>query len=139
MICWELKMKVVDFNGREYNFPPSGYVPDLDDTRKRSELHLEARAILKRLYPTQRVLEEIPLPGIRLFADFYVSHRNVIIEVHGRQHYEYVAHFHGSRAGRIQSIQRDNKKIEWCDLNNIPLIVLPYNDRENWEQTITDG
>ena len=78
-------MKVVDFNGREHNFPPTGHVPDLDDSRQRSEHHLDARKLLRSLYPTQRVLEEVPLPGVRLFADFYIPTRNAVIEVHGRQ------------------------------------------------------
>lgn len=131
-------MKVIDFNGRSYNFPPAGHVPDLDDERPRSKWHLGARSLLRQMYPTQRILEEVPLPGIRLFADFYIPDRQTIIEVHGRQHYEFVSHFHGSRMGFLQSKKNDGRKREWCELNNIKLIVLPYDKKDDWRTYIEE-
>ena len=132
-------MKVVDFNGREYNFPPSGHMPNLGDLRKRSQYHLAARDLLKSMYPTQRILEEIPLPGIRLFADFYLPDRKIVIEVHGQQHYRFVAHFHGTVAGFLGAKGKDLKKQEWCELNNISLVVLPYDKQDGWRETIEQG
>tara|TARA_R100000656_G_scaffold123878_1_gene100949 strand:- start:170 stop:445 length:276 start_codon:yes stop_codon:yes gene_type:complete len=90
------------------------------------------------MYPTQRILEEVPLPGTRLFADFYIPDRQIIIEVHGRQHYEFVAHFHGSRMGFLQSKANDDLKREWCVLNNIQLIVLPYDKKDDWRTYIEE-
>jgi hypothetical protein len=129
-------MKVKDFSGREYNFPCKGSMPDLDDQRERSELHLETRKILKSLYPTQRILEEVPLPGINLYADFYLPHSQTLIEVHGRQHYEFVAYFHGNRLGFARGQRNDIVKQDWCILNNIKLVILPYDKRNNWKDII---
>ena len=132
-------MKVVDSNGRWYNFPPSGHMPCLDDTRKRSQPHLDARALLKSIYPTQRILEEVPLPGMLLHADFYIPSKNAIVEVHGRQHYEFVAHFHGDRMGFLRSKINDVIKGDWCDLNNILLIILPYDKQNEWRNIIEES
>tara|TARA_Y100001963_G_scaffold103851_2_gene143037 strand:- start:7321 stop:7719 length:399 start_codon:yes stop_codon:yes gene_type:complete len=132
-------MKVVDFKGKEHNFPPTGHLPDLDDGRKRSELHLHARSMLRQMYPTQRVLEEVPLPGTQQYADFYLPHRKAVVEVHGRQHYEFVAHFHEDRWGFAKSKQNDAKKEEWCNINNIKYIVLPYNKIGDWDDIISES
>ena len=71
-----------------------------DDTRPRSNLHLTARKLLKELFPYDTILEEVPLPGSnkpsrpsKLFADFFVPAYNLIVEVHGRQHFEFVSFF----------------------------------------------
>ena len=61
-----------------------------------------------------------------------------MIEIHGRQHYEYVPFFHGSYLGFSDSLKRDRDKKEWCFLNKISLVVLPYNRVEDWE-FILDG
>ena len=133
-------MKVVDFDNREYNWPPSGHEVNLDDRRKRSELHLRTRALLKALYPTQQVLEEVPLPGTKLTLDFYLPQRKVCIEVHGEQHYKFVAHYHGDRLGFLRSKANDNKKIEWCRLNNLRVVELPFNESDDeWREKIIDG
>ena len=132
-------MKVTDFDGREYNFPPSGYVPDRDDTRPRSELHLKVRALLHSLFPTRRVLEEVPLPGTRLTADFYLPHRKTVVEAHGRQHFEYIEHFHGSRMGWVKAKRNDSLKLDWCQLNNIEHVELHYDgDEDGWRQALDE-
>jgi|14BtaG_2_1085337.scaffolds.fasta_scaffold00392_2 hypothetical protein len=133
-------MKVYDFDDREYNWPPSGHEVDIDDRRKRSDLHLRTRAILKSLYPTQSVLEEVPLPGMRLFLDFFLPSRKVCIEVHGQQHYNYTEHFHGDKMGFLRAKANDNRKIEWCHHNNLRIVELPYNESDDdWREKIIQG
>lgn len=133
-------MKVVDFDGREHRWPPSGHEVLLDDLRKRSELHLRTRNILNALYPTQRVLEEVPLPGTRLTLDFYLPQRQLCIEVHGEQHYKFVSHFHGDRMGFARAKTNDSKKIAWCHLNNLRVVELPFNESDDeWREKILDG
>ena len=128
-------MKVLGFDGRQYPFPPSGKMPNDNDSRKRSSLHLRAREILRKMYPTERVLEEVVLPGTKgLSADFYLPYRKMVVECHGEQHYNFVRHFHGSKLNFLRSKRNDARKEEWCVLNNISLIELPYNeDKNEWE------
>jgi hypothetical protein len=132
-------VKVTDFKGKQWTFPPNGHMPKLDDTRKRSDLHLRARAILRSMYPTQRVLEEVSLPGTGLKADFYVPRLKMIVETHGEQHYKYVPHFHGSIEGMMLARANDSKKKDWCDLNNITYIELPFDKTDDqWKEIIND-
>lgn len=133
-------MKVVDFRGRTWSFPPSGHVPNLDDSRKRSSLHLRARDILRDMFPTQRVLEEVVLPGTSLKADFYLPSFKKMVEVHGEQHYKYVPHFHGSREGMMRARANDQRKIEWCELNSIIYIALPFDKTDDeWRAILNDS
>ena len=63
----------------------------------------------------------------------------MVIEVHGRQHYDFVAHFHGTHLGFLQSRINDGAKGDWCRLNNISLIILPYNKQNEWQHIIEQG
>lgn len=131
-------MRITGLNGRYYPFPPTGYMPDDNDSRKRSTLHIRARALLRSLYPMDRVLEEVPLPGSsRLTADFFLPERMMLVECHGRQHYEFVKHFHGTRLKFLKSKANDNRKLEWCEINSIKYIELPYTENNNeWKHRI---
>jgi len=127
-------MKVQDFEGRQHNWPPSACLPKENDTRPRSEPHLRARTLLRSLYPCDRVYEEVPLPGTRLFADFFIPSRRMIVEVQGEQHFEYTPFFHGTKLAFHESQQRDAQKKEWCELNNLHLVQLPHDEElEIWQ------
>lgn len=130
-------MKVIDFDGRLHPFPPTGHTIALNDIRERSSHHLRVRTLLKKLYPLQKILEEVPIPGIGLFADFYLPHKKTLIEVHGSQHYEFSPFFHGSLLKFQLSKNNDKRKREWCILNNIRYIELRYDkDDDEWKKLI---
>lgn len=61
-----------------------------------------------------------PLP-----FDFYLPDYNVCIECDGIQHFEPVAHFGGEDKFKVRQ-QHDQIKTNYCLLNNIELIRLPY-------------
>lgn len=75
-------------------------------------------SILNNLFPAnphRRVFEEhyVRYKGQKLFFDFYIKELEVFIEVQGRQHTEFVKHFHGTADSfRAQKV-RDNLKIEY--------------------------
>lgn len=137
-------MKVIGLNGKEYVWNLSDYNVFNDDKRKRSKYHLKARNILKDIYNSYRILEEVKLPGSTelhrksvLYLDFYIPNIQKGFEVHGQQHYEYCSFFHKSKADFLKSRARDEDKIEWCKLNNIDLIILKYSESEDeWRQRI---
>ena len=137
-------MRVTGFNNREYKIPLHKYVVKNNDQRPRSKPHLTAREILNDFYKNYWVLEEVKLPGSRnkalksaLFLDFFVPHVRLGVEVHGKQHYEYSQFFHKSSAGFKESLKRDKLKQDWCDLNEIYLIVFKYSDdTETWRSQI---
>jgi hypothetical protein len=51
--------------------------------------------------------------GSRLFFDFYIKELDVFIEVQGRQHVQFVKHFHGTAENFRNQKMRDNLKIEY--------------------------
>lgn len=131
-------MKVTGLDGKTYSWTFSGNMPDYDDEKTRSSLHLLARNILKSIYPMDRILEEVSLPGSNgLTADFWLPLRKTIVEVHGEQHYKYIPFFHNTVLNFYHSKRNDKNKAEWCSINNIFLIELPFNESEQqWRKRI---
>lgn len=68
------------------------------------------------------ILEEFPVPEERLFLDFYMPHHSLAFEFHGVQHDNFNKFFHGDKGGFERSKVRDQRKKEWCALNDIILI-----------------
>lgn len=60
-----------------------------------------------------------------LSFDFYLSSLNLCIEYNGLQHYKPVDIFGGLKRYNEQ-IHNDNIKKEYCKLNNIKLIIIPF-------------
>ena len=137
-------MKVVGLNGREYNLNLQKYDVKANDKRKRSKHHVRARKLIKEVYHSYRILEEVKLPGSTsthkrsvLYLDFFIPNIRKAVEVHGRQHYEYTPFFHKSIADFILAKARDEDKIEWCELNNIEILTLKYSGSDDeWRKTI---
>ena len=126
-------MKVIGLDAREYTWNPK------TGGGKRSKLHQKAKTVLDSCFPHDRILEEVTLPGTKtvrskcLRADFYIPNRNLIVEVHGEQHFKYIPYFHKSRAGFAMAKKRDLDKKEWCRVNDIELIELRWDDSlEYW-------
>ncbi len=137
-------MKVIGINGKEYVWNLTGYDVFNDDKRKRSKFHVRARKLLKELFNSYRILEEVKLPGSTelhrksvLYLDFYIPSIKLAIEVHGQQHYEFCSFFHRSKADFLKGQARDDDKIEWCRLNDIKIITLKYSESDDeWRQRI---
>ena len=137
-------MKAKGINGKEYVWNLTSYDVFNDDSRKRSKYHIRARKLLKEIFNSYRILEEVKLPGSTslhrksvLYLDFYIPTISLAIEVHGQQHYEYSPFFHKSKADFLKSKTRDEDKIEWCDLNGIQLITLKYSESDDeWRKRI---
>lgn len=73
----------------------------------------------------------LPLP-----FDFYLPEQNLCVEYNGLQHYKMVEHF-GGEEGFNQRQINDKIKMEYCKNNNIPLIIIKYNDDINNKLTIS--
>jgi len=105
----------------------------------KSSLHLKARELIHECFPTLQVLEEVPLPlrkSETLYMDFYLPLIKTCIEVHGEQHYKFNRFFHNSVLGFMKHKKRDENKKEWCAINNIKYIELPYDQIEIWKELI---
>lgn len=137
-------MKVVGLNGKPYNLNLNDYLVAKNDERKRSIPHIRARELLQDSFKGYAIYEEVKLPGSRdpskksvLFLDFFIPNVKVGVEVHGIQHYVYSPFFHKTVAGFYESIYRDKIKKEWCDINNIELIILDSRDHiDTWREQL---
>lgn len=133
-------MKVRGLDNETHKWNLSGYVVKANDTRPRSKLHLRARNILTRLFPTVQILEEVGALMSRhetLFFDFYINTLKLVVEVHGQQHYQFNTLFHTSAQDFANQKKRDLRKQDWCEYNNITYVELPYNeDEKQWRLRI---
>ena len=135
--------KVKGLNNRDYRINLSKYVVQTGEKLNKSKHHLAARELLKDMFKGFFVYEEVKLPGSRvgsvLYLDFLIDSYNLAVEVHGRQHYEYVPHFHKSRANYMEHKKRDVIKERWCEHNDITLVELKYSDDiDKWREQINE-
>ena len=106
-------MRFKGFDDMEHTLSITDFMIYDDDEKSVSEPHTRARKILKALFPCDKILEEVTLPGSRkngsvLYADFFIPKKMLMVEVHGRQHYEYVPFFHVNKLGFVKSKLRDS-------------------------------
>jgi hypothetical protein len=71
-------------------------------------------------YPECKFKKELPF-------DFYLPDYNICVEYNGMQHYEPVKYWGGEK-GFKQQIIRDKIKMEYCNDNNIPLLIIKYDE-----------
>lgn len=62
-----------------------------------------------------------------LIFDFYLPELNTCIEYNGKQHYKCIEYFGGDNVLKLQQI-KDKIKIEYCYKNNIPLLIIKYDE-----------
>ena len=130
-------MKVLGLDGKEYSWS----IQKKPYRNKCSSYHKLVRELLKDMFSMEIILEEVVLPGSgNLTCDFYINSLKLMVEVHGEQHYYFSAHFHDSKQDFLKGVKRDKKKREWCDINNIVLVELPYKESlDEWKRRIVDG
>mgnify|MGYP004445986771 CR=1 FL=1 len=108
-----------------------------NEERPRSKLHLAARSLLKEIYPTLQICEEIPVRIRRdkkAIIDFYINTIKTVIEVHGEQHYKFNSLYHTCAQDFLNQKKRDSELIDWCILNNLNYVELPFNEnRKQWK------
>lgn len=132
-------MNIVDLDDNVQRWSLKGHIAK-GRTINKSSLHLTARSLIKEIFPTLQVLEEVPIPVRKnetLFLDFYLPLNETCIEVHGEQHYKFVQFYHQTSLGFMKHKKRDRDKKYWCEKNNIRYIELPYNEGlEDWKERL---
>jgi len=134
-------MQVKDLDGNFHHWKLLGGIAHGSENNK-SSLHLQARILIKECFPTLQVLEEVTIPlrpREKLILDFYLPLNKKCIEIHGEQHYKYNRFFHKDMLGFLRHKKRDKEKQEWCELNDIQYIELPFNEKiEQWKERLLD-
>jgi hypothetical protein len=70
-----------------------------------------------------------PKGGLMPFDAFYIKH-NLLVEYNGRQHYQFVKHFHGNKKYFLYRQECDHIKYEYCKQKGIKLLIIRYDDTE---------
>ena len=121
-------MQVKDLDGNDYDLKIS---KKKSRTRERSKLHLKAKEVVREIFPRLAIVEEISVKikkGLTLYLDIFIPSIVLVVEVHGKQHYEFTPHFHEHRHRFGRCKLNDDLKKEWCCLNEIRYVELAYNE-----------
>lgn len=97
--------------------------------KSRSKFQKEVKKYLYKYWKYDLVYEEFRVAGTQLSLDFYNHTQKIAIEVQGAQHLKFVKHFHRTRANFVRQIRRDNKKLDFCELNEINLLEIYPDDK----------
>ena len=121
-------MKFLDPLGRPRNLKGAKKYLINWDTKSRSKFQNRVKGFLKPYWENDVVFEEFRIVGSRLSLDFYNANKNIAVEVQGDQHTRYVKHFHKNRLQYLDQLKRDQKKLDFCELNDIKLVEIYTTD-----------
>lgn len=134
-------MQIIDLDGNISSWSLSGNSYKSNNLNK-SQLHLTARTIIKDAFPTMQILEELAV-HIRknqiVYLDFFIPMIKTCVEVHGEQHYKFVPFYHANPMSFAKAQKRDIEKKDWCLINNIKYIELPYNKISEWKDYVKNS
>ena len=97
-----------------------------------SQVQDRALAWVEKQYGNQVIIQEFPIPKSSLRIDIFLPNIMVAIEAHGDQHFEFSKHYHKNKAGFRKAKQNDELKAQWCQLNNIELVI--WTDSKNGQK-----
>lgn len=96
---------------------------------------LQLEELIKAIFGSHIKLHSEYHVGNRLRLDFYSPDLKVGFEFHGRQHSEFVEHYHGDAAGFELSKRRDQTKIDLCLSLGIAVVAF-WHDEELTEELV---
>lgn len=67
--------------------------------------------------------------GKHLYVDAYFERYKLAVEINGKQHYEFVEHFHGTIDKYNSYIENDKLKYKILENNNIKVLIIRYDDK----------
>lgn len=92
---------------------------------------------LHEIYKGYEIVYEYPLYELNQRIDIYIPSLALAFEYHGRQHFDFIEHFHKNIEGYKDSLKMDQKKREYLLLHGIKLVEIPYNNMvKNTEELV---
>lgn len=126
-------MRFLDLNGKSHIF---NFTKNCRENSVPSGLHIKARKLIQTAFPSSSIYEEVNLLGTGLIIDFFIPDLLIGLEVHGEQHYKFVKRFHKTVGGFVASQKRDRMKQEWCEINDVIYVELPFNKIDEWRSIV---
>ncbi len=90
----------------------------------KSEFQFKIGQKLLKKYPNDLIFEEVIIPGEKFILDFFIPSLKLVIECHGQQHCKFIKFFHVTRQRFHQQQERDDRKRQWCKLNEFKLLEI---------------
>ena len=96
----------------------------------RSKQEIELDKALAEVFGPAAIKSEKPIKirGRTLFVDRVLESYRIAFEIDGRQHSEFVAHFHGDAQGFKESQARDSLKTQWLEANGYSIVRFAHNE-----------
>lgn len=117
-------MTLLNIRGRERSKNVNRYLVKWDG-KSRSKLQFKVKQFFKFYWKNHIVYEEFPVYGSLMKVDFINATKRIAVEVDGDQHDEFNEFFHNnSRTVYLKSMRRDQKKLEWLELNKFKVIQI---------------
>lgn len=118
---------------KEININISKYL--IDWKRKVSGPQKLVKDCLYPYWKTHVVLEEFVIPGSLHRLDLFNITNHIIVEVSPSEtHTKFNKFFHGSRAGFINVMRRDENKRKWAEDNHFALVEVYSDDLKEFEK-----
>lgn len=117
-------MKLTDLKGKIHKLrvKRSDY-PIRTEAACRSKLQYIIGQKLQEKYPMDVILEDFHCPD-GFYLDFFLPARLLAYEIQGEQHAKFTPFFHKSQSDFKESVLRDERKIKFCEINNIILCLI---------------
>lgn len=122
-------MKFIDLYGRQRNLKNAKKYLINWEKPSRSKFQTRVKEFLRSYWEHDVVFEEFRVVGSRLTLDFYNANKKIAVEVQGAQHTKYVKFFHKNKFKYSDQLKRDEKKLQFCNTNNIKLAEVYPQDR----------
>jgi hypothetical protein len=132
-------MQVITLKDRSVNWHLTPQKYPIKNEGSRSKFQHQIYLELKELYSHDIILEEVKVPDNRLFFDFVIPAVRLVIECQGKQHYEFNTRFHKYLEDFIRQQNRDQLKRDFCQINNLTLVEVPYDRKRTTAEFISEA
>jgi hypothetical protein len=132
-------MTFLDLKGRERKLRKAkGSIIDWHKVT-RSKFQDATKKFLYPFWKDDQVFEEMRIVGTLMRFDIYNHSKKIVIETAGRQHSQFVKHFHKTRAGFLKQVKRDLLKHDFCEINGISLVEIASEKELTYEYFLSQG
>jgi hypothetical protein len=85
---------------------------------------MEKKNIITSYHP----IWAVSIKGVLLEYDIFIKSKNILVEVSGAQHFEWIPFFHPTKLEFLQQQRRDKSKARMAKKNGKKLIIFKYDE-----------
>lgn len=108
------------------------------DSESKSKFQKQVKQYLKQYWVRDVVYEEFYVYGTRYTLDFFNATKKIAVEVNGGFHHKFTPFFQKSEFDYLKQLKHDETKRKFCEINNIRLIEIFYNEKNSLSKEYFD-